>query len=229
MTILQKQKNKITELFSYDEENKNDTDYIIGTDEAGRGPGAGPVFAAAVCFKSHDKELFEKLAILNDSKQLSEKHREELYEVIVNSAVYHIQAGTVEEIDKNNILNTSLNCMKISCEEVQKQLGNKKTLTLVDGNKLIKKYTNPQKTVVKGDSKSAAIAAASILAKVSRDRFMNKLAKDFPQYGWEQNKGYLTARHIEAIKQYGATKWHRKKFLRNIIPQKETEKQLGLF
>lgn len=222
-----KQKTKIEELFEFDEENKKGFDYIIGTDEAGRGPGAGPVFAAAVCFKKHDEKLFEELSILNDSKKLSEKHRESLYEVIIKNAVYFIQAGSVEEIEKNNILNTSLNCMKVSCEEVQKQLDSAKTLTLVDGNKLIKKYTIPQKTVVKGDTKSAAIAAASILAKVSRDRFMDNLAQNFPEYGWEQNKGYLTAKHVEAIKKHGATKWHRAKFLRKIL--EENTEQLGLF
>ena len=110
---------------------------------------------------------------------------------------------------------------------VQKQLGKAKTLTLVDGNKLIKKYAMAQKTVVKGDAKSASIAAASILAKVSRDRFMDELAQKFPQYGWEQNKGYLTAKHVDAIKQYGPTKWHRAKFLRNILEDKT--QQLGLF
>lgn len=222
-----KQKIKIEELFEFDEENKKSFDYIIGTDEAGRGPGAGPVFAAAVCFKKHDEKLFEELSILNDSKKLSEKHRESLYEVIIKNTVYFIQAGSVEEIEKNNILNTSLNCMKVSCEEVQKQLDSAKTLTLVDGNKLIKKYTIPQKTVVKGDAKSAAIAAASILAKVSRDRFMDNLAQKFPEYGWEQNKGYLTAKHVEAIKKHGATKWHRAKFLRKIL--EENTEQLGLF
>lgn len=229
MTTASKQKNNIQQLFKYDEENKNGADFVIGTDEAGRGPGAGPVFAAAVCFKSYDEELFTKLSVLNDSKQLSEKQREELFEIIIKHAVYYIQDGSVEEIEKNNILNTSLNCMKISCDEVKKQLGEVKTITLVDGNKVIKKYLYPQKTVVKGDSKSAAIAAASILAKVSRDRFMDKLSEEFPQYDWSKNKGYLTAKHIEAIKTYGATKWHRKKFLRNIIPQEPAQQQLGLF
>ena len=118
--------------------------------------------------------------------------------------------------------------MKLSCEQVQKQLANNNTLTLVDGNKLIKNYTSKQITIVKGDAKSASIAAASILAKVTRDRFMDELEKEFPQYDWQKNKGYLTAKHVEAIKQYGATKWHRAKFLRKIMEQEKTE-QLGLF
>lgn len=227
MTLV-KTKTKIEELFEFDRENKKDFDYIIGTDEAGRGPGAGPVFAAAVCFKNVSEELYEKLSVLNDSKQLSEKKREELFDIIKNNCIYWVQEGTVQDIEKYNILNTSLNCMKLSCEQVQKQLANNNTLTLVDGNKLIKNYTSKQITIVKGDAKSASIAAASILAKVTRDRFMDELAKEFPQYDWQKNKGYLTAKHVEAIKQYGATKWHRAKFLRKIMEQEKTE-QLGLF
>ena len=222
MTLV-KTKTKIEELFEFDRENKKDFDYIIGTDEAGRGPGAGPVFAAAVCFKNVSEELYEKLSVLNDSKQLSEKKREELFDIIKNNCIYWVQ-----DIEKYNILNTSLNCMKLSCEQVQKQLANNNTLTLVDGNKIIKNYTSKQITVVKGDAKSASIAAASILAKVTRDRFMDELAKEFPQYDWQKNKGYLTAKHVEAIKQHGATKWHRAKFLRKIMEQEKTE-QLGLF
>lgn len=225
-----RQKSKIQTLFDFDEENKKEFDFVIGTDEAGRGPGAGPVFAAAVCFPKINEETKKALSILNDSKQLSEKHREELFDVIKQNCIYAIQEGSVEEIEKKNILNTSLNCMKLSCESVIKQLNNAKTITLVDGNKLIKNYTNKQITVVKGDGKSAAIAAASILAKVARDRFMLELAKEFPQYDWENNKGYLTAKHVDAIKTYGATKWHRAKFLRNILPQEKNKtEQLGLF
>lgn len=228
--MILKQKSNIQTLFDFDEENKKGFDFVIGTDEAGRGPGAGPVFAAAVCFPQITEKIKEALSILNDSKQLSEKHREELFDVIKQNCIYAIQEGSVEEIEKKNILNTSLNCMKLSCEKVTEQLNNAKTITLVDGNKVIKNYTNKQITVVKGDGKSAAIAAASILAKVSRDRFMLKLAKEFPQYDWENNKGYLTAKHVEAIKTYGATKWHRTKFLRNILPQEENKtEQLGLF
>lgn len=228
--MILKQKSKIQSLFDFDEDNKKDFEFVVGTDEAGRGPGAGPVFAAAVCFTEINEELKEALSILNDSKQLSEKHREELFDVIKQNCIYSIQEGSVQEIEKNNILNTSLNCMKLSCEKVIQQLNNSKTITLVDGNKLIKNYKNKQITVIKGDSKSAAIAAASILAKVTRDRFMLELSKEFPQYDWENNKGYLTAKHVEAIKKFGATKWHRTKFLRNILQQKENKaEQLGLF
>lgn len=215
-------KTNINSLFEFDKNNLNGADFIIGTDEAGRGPGAGPVYAAAVCFvKDLTDEDFLALSILNDSKQLSEKKREELFDVIMSfeksgKCLCSVQSGSVEQIDKMNILNTSLDCMKRSCEEVLRKL-EKPAKVLVDGNKLIKNFSHNQQTIVKGDSKSAAIAAASILAKVTRDRFMENLAKEFPQYEWAKNKGYLSAAHIEAIKKYGATKWHRKKFLRNIL------------
>lgn len=213
---------KIKELLEFD---RAQGGLVIGTDEAGRGPGAGPVFAAAVCFREIPESLYEELALLNDSKKLSEKHREELFEVIKKYAVFSIQQASVSEIETKNILNASLDTMKKACCDVASQLGADRIKVLVDGNKKIKNYQAEQMTVVKGDSKSASIAAASILAKVSRDRFMYKIDKDFPEYGWARNKGYLTAEHVEAIKRLGATVWHRKKFLRNIL---EEEKQLSL-
>ncbi len=213
---------KIKELLEFD---RAQGGLVIGTDEAGRGPGAGPVFAAAVCFREIPESLYEELALLNDSKKLSEKHREELFEVIKKYAVFSIQQASVSEIETKNILNASLDTMKKACCDVASQLGTDRIKVLVDGNKKIKNYPAEQMTVVKGDSKSASIAAASILAKVSRDRFMYKIDKDFPEYGWARNKGYLTAEHVDAIKRLGATVWHRKKFLRNIL---EEEKQLSL-
>lgn len=231
-------KSKIQELFDFDESNKENFELIIGTDEAGRGPGAGPVVAAALCFtQGIDDEITNKLQLLNDSKQLTEKKREELFENILileqqGKCIFSIQDGSVEQIDKMNILNTSLNCMKKACEEVIKKSSTTKSKILVDGNRLIKNVSFTQTTVVKGDAKSAAIAAASILAKVSRDKFMDKLALEFPQYGWQKNKGYLSKEHINAIKEFGATKWHRKKFLRNIleeIKQEQEQAQLTLF
>ena len=213
---------KIKELLEFD---RAQGGLVIGTDEAGRGPGAGPVFAAAVCFREIPESLYEELALLIDSKKLSEKHREELFEVIKKYAVFSIQQASVSEIETKNILNASLDTMKKACCDVASQLGTDRIKVLVDGNKKIKNYPAEQMTVVKGDSKSASIAAASILAKVSRDRFMYKIDKDFPEYGWARNKGYLTAEHVDAIKRLGATVWHRKKFLRNIL---EEEKQLSL-
>ena len=220
---MNKAESKIHELFEFDRTNKKDFEFLIGTDEAGRGPGAGPVFAAAVCFVSDiDNEIIEKLSVLNDSKQLTEKKREELFEQIKSlekegKCICSVQEGSVAQIDKMNILNTSLDCMKRSCESIIKKINGKKAKILVDGNRLIKNFSCPQTTVVKGDSKSAAIAAASILAKVSRDRLMEELSNQYPQYHWDKNKGYLSAEHIAAIKIYGATDLHRAKFLRNIL------------
>jgi ribonuclease HII len=194
--------------FDFDKEKQNSIDCIIGTDEAGRGPGAGPVFAAAVCFTSYD-ERFEKL---NDSKQLSEKIREELFDVIKQNSIYAIYQGSVEEIEKLNILRTSLLSMDRSCNDVISKLNSEKVLVLVDGNKKIPNFKYNQETIVKGDSKSASIAAASILAKVSRDRFMKELDKQFPQYCWAENKGYMTKSHLDAVDKYGLCEWHRKKF-----------------
>lgn len=200
-------------LFEFDKNEKKNFDYLIGTDEAGRGPGAGGVFAAAVCFKKDiDENLFK---FLNDSKKLTELKREKLFDIIKQNSYYSIQMIDVETIEKINILNSSLLAMKNAVYEVKKQL-NGKILTLIDGNKLIKDDNLVQKYIIKGDAKSASIAAASILAKVERDRFMLDIAKIYPDYDWQNNKGYLTKKHIEAIKQYGITKYHRKSFLKNL-------------
>ncbi len=198
--------------FEFDIEHSGGNRYLIGTDEAGRGPGAGPVFAAAVCFSNLSDELMNSLVKLNDSKQISEKVREELYEIIIKNSIYSIKQGSVEDIEKYNILRTSLNVMNLACSEVAGHLGKKEILVLVDGNKKIPEFAYNQDTIVKGDSKSAVIAAASILAKVSRDRFMKEIGKEFPEYKWSENKGYITKKHIEAVDKYGLTKWHRKKF-----------------
>ena len=207
--------------FEFDKENQKNYDFLIGTDEAGRGPGAGPVFAAAVCFKSADKELLIKLEKLNDSKQLSEKIREELFDVIIQNSIYSIKQGSVEEIEKNNILRTSLNTRNKACLEVITQLKNENIIVLVDGNKKIINFNYPQQYIVKGDFKSASIAAASILAKVSRDRFMRELDKEFPQYCWAENKGYMTKSHLDAVDKYGLTKWHRKSFFQKHFEKSE--------
>ncbi len=203
--------------FNFDKEKKQEFDYLIGTDEAGRGPGAGPVFAAAVCFISYD----ERLEKLNDSKQLSEKVREELFEVIKQNSVYSIAQGSVEEIEKLNILRTSLLSMKRCCAEVIKKINSENVKILIDGNKKIPDFNYNQETIVKGDFKSASIAAASILAKVSRDRFMKELDKEYPQYLWAENKGYMTKSHLDAVDKYGLTKWHRKKFFEKHFEKSE--------
>ena len=208
-------------LFDFDNQKKaeNKINQIIGTDEAGRGPAAGGVWAAAVCFNDNiDKKLFETL---NDSKKLTPKKRELLYDVIKQNSIWSIKAITVEKIEEINILQASLLAMKYAVLEVIEKINNKNILTLVDGNKLIKDFNYTQNFIIKGDSKSASIAAASILAKVSRDKYMDKINLEYPQYDWTNNKGYLTKKHIEAIQKYGITKYHRKSFLKNIIKTSE--------
>ena len=197
-------------LFEFD---KNFGKIIIGTDEAGRGPGAGGVFAAAVYFDKITDGLIKDLAILNDSKKLTHKKRDSIYDVIKNNTINKIVCVEVEEIEKINILNASLRAMNLSCSGVNDIIG-KETLTLVDGNKLIKDYHYPQQCIIKGDSKSASIAAASILAKVTRDRYMEKLDEEFPMYNWRKNAGYLTAEHISAIDRFGLSPYHRPSFLK---------------
>lgn len=209
-------------LFEFDKSNG----IVIGTDEAGRGPAAGGVFAACVYFPEVSENLIKDLSKLNDSKKLSAKARESIYDIILNSSIHSIIDIEVDEIEKINILNASLKGMKLACEKVIKKAQLDGFITLVDGNKLIKNYTYPQKFIIKGDGKSASIAAASILAKVTRDRYMTKLAEEFPQYGWAKNAGYLTAEHLKAIDTYGLSKYHRPSFLRKHF---EKQKQLTLF
>ena len=209
-------------LFEFDKSNG----IVIGTDEAGRGPAAGGVFAACVYFPEVSENLIKYLSKLNDSKKLSAKARESIYDIILNSSIHSIIDIEVDEIEKINILNASLKGMKLACEEVIKKAQLDEFITLVDGNKLIKNYTYPQKFIIKGDGKSASIAAASVLAKVTRDRYMTKLAEEFPQYGWAKNAGYLTAEHLKAIDTYGLSKYHRPSFLRKHF---EKQKQLTLF
>lgn len=215
----------MSELFKFDESFGK---IIIGTDEAGRGPAAGGVFVACACFREKTETLIKELANLNDSKKLTRKKRESLYDIVKENTVNSIINIEVDEIERINILNASLKGMKLTCEAVIAKLGlnaeeKKEILTLVDGNKLIKDYIYPQKFIIKGDGKSASIAAASILAKVSRDRYMEKLDAEFPQYNWKNNAGYLSEEHLAAIDKYGLTKYHRPSFL-----QKHFTKQLSL-
>lgn len=211
-------------LFEFD---KNfEKPFLIGTDEAGRGPAAGGVFAAAVFINNF--EIEKELSKLNDSKKLSAKTREELFDIILNNTINSVICVEVEEIEKYNILNCSLKAMKLSCENVISQIkdfSSENSITVVDGNKLIKNYNYPQQYIIKGDTKSSSIAASSILAKVTRDRYMQKLDEEFPQYDWKNNAGYLTKKHQEAILEYGVTKYHRKSFLKNLLSQ---TKQLSL-
>lgn len=203
---------------------------IVGTDEAGRGCGAGGVFAAAVCFNSVSDDLIKRLSILNDSKKLSKKHREEIFYTIKSETINSVVCIDVEEIERINILNASLKAMNIACSNVisqlQHELNDKELQVLVDGNKLIKNFEYPQQFIVKGDATSASIAAASILAKVSRDRYMDRLDEEFPQYKWNENAGYLTKEHMALIDKYGLSPYHRPSYLRKHFAKQE---QLSLF
>lgn len=182
--------------------------YIAGTDEAGRGPLAGPVVAASVIFSP---DVY--IEGVNDSKQLTEEQREELAPQIIEKCLAcSVTAVSHTQVDKINILQASLKAMLIST----KKLKTPPDLILIDGNKSFF-YKVPTIPVIKGDSKSFAIASASILAKVARDRIMKRLAHHYPDYLWEKNKGYATPEHIEAIKINGSCRFHRKTFLRKIL------------
>ncbi len=190
------------------EAQNNGYNAVCGVDEAGRGPLAGPVFAAAVI-------LPQGLVIegIDDSKKLSEKKREALYDEIKSLAVaFNVAFATEKEIDEVNILNATFLAMKRAVDG----LSLRPDLVLADGNRA-PDLRLPTKTIVKGDSLSASIAAASILAKVERDRLMKKLSEKYPNYGLEKHKGYGTKMHVEAIKRYGPAEIHRKSFLKKIL------------
>ncbi len=223
MVIKEGQKIKSKKLFDYDLNYKK---LIIGTDEAGRGCGAGGVFAAAVCFNSISDDLIKRLSILNDSKKLSKKHREEIFDIIKSETINSVICIEVDEIERINILNASLKAMNLACSNVIAQLNSKDFHVLVDGNKLIKNFNYPQNSIIKGDGTSASIAAASILAKVSRDRYMDKLDSEFPQYNWRENAGYLTKEHMSLIDKYGLSPYHRPSYLKKHFAKQE---QLNLF
>ena len=223
MVAKNKQKIKSKKLFDYD---LNYNKIIVGTDEAGRGCGAGGVFAGAVCFNTISEDLIEQLSILNDSKKLSKKHREEIFDIIKSETINSVVCIEVEEIERINILNASLKAMNMACSNVIAQLNQKDLQVLVDGNKLIKNFNYPQKSIIKGDSTSASIAAASILAKVSRDRYMEELDAKYPQYNWKENAGYLTKEHMSLIDKYGLSPHNRPSYLKKHFAKQE---QLNLF
>lgn len=223
MVAKNKQEIKSKKLFDYD---LNYNKIIVGTDEAGRGCGAGGVFAGAVCFNTISEDLIEQLSILNDSKKLSKKHREEIFDIIKFETINSVVCIEVEEIERINILNASLKAMNMACSNVIAQLNQKDLQVLVDGNKLIKNFNYPQKSIIKGDSTSASIAAASILAKVSRDRYMEELDAKYPQYNWKENAGYLTKEHMSLIDKYGLSPHHRPSYLKKHFAKQE---QLNLF
>lgn len=184
---------------------------ICGVDEAGRGPLAGPVCAAAVILPPH-----LQIPGLNDSKKLSDKRRRELFPVICEQALaFGIAFATEQEIDEINILQATFLAMQRALDRLEIR----PDLALIDGNRQ-KDFGLPVKTVIKGDSLSANIAAASILAKVTRDDLMVRQAEQFPQYGFEIHKGYGTKAHYAALEQYGPSPIHRMTFLRKFYEQK---------
>lgn len=184
---------------------------ICGIDEAGRGPLAGPVCAAAVILPPHIE-----LPGLNDSKKLTDKRRRELYPMIKEAAVaYGIGFASHEEIDEINILQATY----LAMERAIAQLRVSPDLLLIDGNRA-KDFGIPAQTVVKGDSLSASIAAASVLAKVTRDDLMLEAAKEYPQYGFEVHKGYGTKAHYEALTGFGISPIHRRTFLKKFYGEK---------
>ncbi len=195
-------------LYLFDDSYRKAYGEICGVDEAGRGPLVGPVAVAAVIL-----EPGVRYEWLNDSKKVTEKRRERLYGEIIGSCVaYHVELIDNRTIDEMNILGATLYGMKICVEKMQ---GSGAAAALIDGNKT-PAVTCPAFAVVKGDANSASIAAASILAKVTRDRFMEELGKQYPCYGFEKHKGYPTKEHYEAIKKYGITEYHRMSFLKNL-------------
>lgn len=195
------------ELFDYDKELRKDFPVICGVDEAGRGPLAGDVYTAAVVL--NDSVLIN---YLNDSKKLSEKRRELLYDEIIEKAdAYCVATASVQEIDELNILNATMLAMKRAVEG----LGITPDMALIDGNRL-PELECESRYVIHGDAVSASIAAASVLAKVSRDRYMRELDEKYPQYCFSQHKGYGTKLHYEKIAEYGISEVHRRTFLKKL-------------
>ncbi len=178
---------------------------VCGVDEAGRGPLCGPV-AAAACILPVDLELEG----LNDSKKLSEKKRDALYDLICEKAIaYSVVLGSVEEINETDILSTTLHAMRTAIEN----LDPKPDFALIDGN-ITRGFTLPARAVVHGDAISPSIAAASILAKVTRDRICMELDEKYPQYGIAKHKGYGTKAHMDALREHGPCEIYRTKFIR---------------
>ncbi|MBQ8752302.1 MAG: ribonuclease HII [Clostridia bacterium] len=188
---------------------------LCGVDEAGRGPLAGPVFAAAVILNPEDP-----IEGLNDSKKLTEKKRETLFDVIRERALaFAIASASVEEIEEYNILNATYLAMSRAVAEVSARL--MPDLTLIDGNRIPPQIASPCRYVVKGDALSASIAAASILAKVSRDWLLVEMDAQYPEYAFAQHKGYGTALHYEKLAEFGPAPVHRLSFLKKWLESRQ--------
>ena len=206
----EKEEQRLNELKEIDKSYfKEGYNYICGIDEAGRGPLAGPVVVAAVIMPKDSM-----IEGVNDSKKVSEKKREKLYELIIEEAIsYSVGIVDQNEIDRINILNAT----KAGLTEAVRTLKVKPELIVVDALTNIDTCGVPYQSIIKGDAKSYSIAAASIIAKVTRDRIMREWDKVYPQYGFEKHKGYGTAAHISAIKENGLCPLHRLSFVKNII------------
>ena len=196
-------------LYAFDAEVRSQYGCFAGVDEAGRGPLCGPVCVAA-CILDPENPVYG----INDSKKLTEKKRERLYDIIKQTAVaYSVAYGTLEEIETVNILEATYLAMNRAIEG----LTVKPDFALIDGNRVPRGIKIPCETIVKGDSKSMSVAAASVLAKVTRDRLMLEYDKKYPEYNFKKHKGYGTKEHTELIKQYGPCEIHRLSFLKNIL------------
>lgn len=219
LEALKKERQRIEKLRDYEEKYK-EYDCICGVDEAGRGPLAGPVVAGAVILPKGCRILY-----INDSKQLSEKKREELYDVIKEQALaWSVGYASPERIDEINILQATYEAMR----EAVEGLSVKPDILLNDAV-TIPGIAVPQVSIIKGDAKSITIGAASIMAKVTRDRMMAEYDKIFPEYGFAANKGYGSKGHIEALEKYGPVSIHRKSFIKNFGNSRPAEEGGGNF
>lgn len=203
--------NRVKTMYNFDK-SFGDYEYVAGVDEVGRGPLAGPIVACAVILNLNvlDDELILEI---NDSKKLSEKKREELARIIKKKAInYYISASSNTEIDEKGIAYSNNKIFLECCTKLELT----PNLVLSDGY-LVKNLDLPNKAVIKGDTKSASIAAASILAKVYRDGLMKEYSREYPHYAFEENAGYGTSKHINGLKEFGPCEIHRLSFLRNIL------------
>ena len=208
LDLLHKEIERIETMKKYERENAS-LGLLCGIDEVGRGPLAGPVYAAAVILPTDCDILY-----LNDSKKLSEKKREELYYVIMEKAVaVGIGSNSCERIDEINILQATFEAMTKAVKSLSVKPGG----LLIDAVHIPQLEEYKQISIIKGDAKSVSIAAASIVAKVTRDRIMKEYAKEYPQYGFDSNKGYGSADHIAALKKYGPCPIHRRSFIGNFV------------
>jgi len=208
LKALEKERERMKKMHAF-EEKYADMGYICGVDEVGRGPLAGPVCAGAVILPMDEEILY-----LNDSKQLSEKKREELYDIIMEKAIAaEVAFSDAKRIDEINILQADYEAMTMAVNNLKV----KPNVLLLDAVHVPALEEYKQVSIIKGDAKSASIAAASIIAKVTRDRYMKEMDKKYPEYGFASNKGYGSAAHIEALKKYGPCELHRRTFIGHFV------------